>query len=451
MTNIKTIYECSKCGAQYPKWQGRCNECGVWSTIQSKVQSLKSKVDDEVTPAEVVDFSRVEAKDVKRILVGIGEFDRVLGGGIVPGSLVLLGGEPGIGKSTLILQVASQLLALSGTEETIVSSLALGKTGQQSLLYISGEESAEQVKIRFDRLGLKSTNLKFLNETEIETVIATIKKEKPQVVIVDSIQTVHSLEIGSEPGSITQVRVGAAKLMEVAKEQRVSIFIIGHVTKEGTVAGPKTLEHLVDTVLYLEGDRYHDLRILRAVKNRFGSTNEVGVFEMTSFGLAEVKNPSQVFIDKNKPGRPGVVVTCVIEGTRPFLIEIQALVSRTAFGYPQRKTSGFNLNRLQLLLAVLEKRLGFRFSDQDVFLNVSGGLKIKEPAGDLAVCIALVSARKNVVVKSGTVIFGEVSLSGEVRKVSQQERRVKEAKSLGYENVVCETGDVGEAVKMLGL
>lgn len=392
-------------------------------------------------PAQVVDFSQVEAKDVERITTGINEFDRVLGGGIVPGSLVLLGGEPGIGKSTLVLQVISRLL------EGEISALPAGgrESRLQNVVYVSGEESAEQIKLRFDRLGLKAKNLKFLNETEIEIVCATIRKEKPQVAIIDSIQTMYSGELPSESGSVNQIRACTAKLMKVAKENKISIFVIGHVTKEGVVAGPKTLEHLVDTVLYLEGDRYHDLRILRTVKNRFGPTNEIGVFEMTSQGLAEVKNPSQIFIDKAKPARPGVATTCVIEGSRPFLIEVQALVSKTAFGYPQRKASGFGLNRLQLFLAVLEKRYGYRFGDQDVFINVSGGLKIKEPACDLAVCIALISALKNTTIKSGTVIFGEVSLSGEVRKASQQERRVSEAKGLGYDNVVSDVDDISKA------
>lgn len=448
MNKPQTIHECSKCGAQYPKWTGRCSECGTWGTVgESKATQPQSKVDESAAPAEVLDFSQVQAKDVARLKTGIQEFDRVLGNGIVPGSLVLLGGDPGIGKSTILLQVVSQLNQQSNNQTLRPGSGSA--TIEQSTLYVSGEESAQQIKLRFDRLGLKSNNLKFLSQTNIDTICATIKKFKPTLSIIDSIQIVYTPEAESGPGSVTQVRASTVKLMETAKQNNLPIFIIGHVTKEGAVAGPRTLEHLVDTVLYLEGDRYHEFRILRSVKNRFGSTNEIGVFEMTSQGLAEVKNPSQVFIEKNKPSCPGVVITSVLEGSRPFLVEIQALVSKTAFGYPQRKASGFDLNRLQLLLAVLEKRYGYKFGSQDVFINVSGGLKIKEPACDLAVCIALISALKNTAIKPGTVIFGEVSLSGEVRKASQQDKRSKEAMSLGYENVIYDVEDISEAVGKL--
>lgn len=425
------IYECSKCGAQYPKWLGRCSECGSWGTLGQSMPKSQEPKETKIAFADLVDFSQIKSKDAERLKIGIGEFDRVLGGGIVPGSLILLGGDPGIGKSTLILQVMGQLSTIN----------------YQLSIYVSAEESAEQVKMRFDRLDLKVKNLKFLNETDIDIICATIKKIKPAVAIVDSIQTVCSSEIGSEAGNVSQIRASTAKLMEAAKENKIAIFIIGHVTKEGAVAGPKTLEHLVDTVLYLEGDRYHDLRILRGVKNRFGSTNEIGIFEMTSRGLQEVKNPSQVFLEKDKPPLPGSIITCVIEGSRSFLVEVQALVSRTPFGYPQRKASGFDLNRLQLLLAVLEKRYGYRFNDQDVFINISGGLKIKEPACDLAICLALISAFKNQPPRRGYVVFGEVSLSGQVRPASQAERRVKEARSLGYEAVIYEVKDIGEAVK----
>jgi len=438
-TKPTTTYSCSKCGSQYPKWTGRCSECGAWGTVgESNVpargwsasggQSSNSRVNQDISPAQVLDFSKVEASEVKRIPTNIAEFDRVLGGGIVPGSLTLIGGDPGIGKSTLLLQLVSR---------------------RENSFYNSAEESASQVKLRFDRLGLKSDNLKFLAETDIDTICATIKKENPSLAVVDSIQTVSTSDADSESGSITQVRASTSKLMETAKKNNIPIFIVGHVTKEGAVAGPKTLEHLVDAVLYLEGDRFHDFRILRSVKNRFGSTNEVDIFEMTEQGLAEVKNPSKKFLSSSSQNSPGSVITCVIEGTRPFLVEVQALVAKAAFGYPQRKASGFDLNRLQLLLAVLEKRFGYNFATQDVFINISGGLKIKEPACDLAICLALISALKNTPVKKGSVAFGEVSLTGQVRPVSQPDRRANEAKSLGYENIIHDVKDINEAVEKI--
>ena len=429
-----TIYSCTKCGAQSPKWLGRCSECGSWGTLsqQSTISNQQSAIKNDISAAQVLDFSEVEASDVKRVPTGISEFDRVLGGGIVPGSLTLIGGDPGIGKSTLLLQLVNQ-------QSTI--------NNQQFSLYVSAEESAQQVKLRLTRLGLKTDNLKFLPETNIDTICATIKKQNPSLAVIDSIQTVSTSDADSEPGSVTQVRASTSKLMETAKQNNISIFIVGHVTKEGAVAGPKTLEHLVDTVLYLEGDQYHDFRILRSVKNRFGSTNEVGIFEMTGQGLKQVKNPSEKFLSTSSKNAPGSIVTCIIEGTRPFLVEVQALVTKTAFGYPQRKASGFDLNRLQLLLAVLEKRFGYKFADQDVFINISGGLKIKEPAADLAICLALISALKNKAPQKGSVVFGEVSLTGQVRPVTQPDRRVNEAKTLGYENVVSDVRDINEAVQ----
>jgi len=443
-TKSTTIYECSKCGAQYPKWQGRCSECGAWGTIgESRVQEKKSKVIDS-TPSEVLDLSQVQTKDVARISTGISEFDRVLGGGIVPGSLILLGGDPGIGKSTLLLQICS-----NHSSEGEPRKCGAHLQGENKYtLYISAEESAQQTKLRFERLGLNSQNLKFLSETDIDIICTTIKRNKPVLAIIDSIQTVYTSEIDSEAGSISQVRSSTVKLMETAKQNNIPIFIIGHVTKEGTVAGPRTLEHLVDTVLYLEGDQYHEFRLLRGVKNRFGSTNEVGIFEMTGVGLVEVKNPSEKFLSNSK-NLPGSVVTCIIEGSRPFLVEVQALVTKTAFGFPQRKASGFDLNRLQLQLAVLEKRFGYKFANQDVFINISGGLKIKEPACDLAICLALISALKNQALKQGSVVFGEVSLNGQVRPVSQLKRRVKEAKNLGYKNVVYDVENINDAVEKL--
>lgn len=448
MSTPQTIYECGKCGAQFPKWLGRCSGCGAWgSLVQSDLPGVpKSQYSVKARPASVLDFSAVNVETVKRYITGLAEFDRVLGGGIVPGSLVLLGGDPGIGKSTLLLQIIAQL-----SSQTINASPGLVRLGRNECrminLYVSAEESAEQVKLRFDRLGLKSGDLKFLSETDIDIICATIEKVRPGVTVIDSIQTVYTPEADSELGSMTQVRVSTVKLMETAKKNNLPIFIVGHVTKEGTVAGPKTLEHLVDTVLYLEGDRYHDFRILRAVKNRFGSVSEVGIFEMAVQGLVEVKNPSEKFLSHRSQNLPGSLVTCIIEGSRPFLVEVQALVSKTSFGYPQRKSSGFDLNRLQLLIAVLEKRLNYNFANQDAFINVSGGLKIKEPACDLAICLALISALKNQPVKPRTVALGEVALTGEVRPPAQLDRRLKEAKNLGYENVIYDVSDIGEAVK----
>jgi DNA repair protein RadA/Sms len=349
--------------------------------------------------------------------VGIDEIDRVLGGGLVPGSLILLGGDPGIGKSTLILQLA----------------LALSKNGE--VLYVSGEESGEQVKMRLQRLDGQSGDLKFLGETNVETVVATVDHDKPVLAIVDSVQTMYWTHIPGEAGSVNQVRATTVKLLEASKRNRTAIVIIGHVTKEGFVAGPKTLEHLVDTVLYLEGDQYHAFRVLRCVKNRFGPTNEVGVFEMQDRGLVEVKNPSAVFLAERHEG-PGSCVTVIMEGSRPFVVEVQALVNQTVFGVPRRTASGVDFNRLQLLLAVLGKRVGLRLATQDVFVNIVGGLKSSEPGADLAVCLAIASAALGKPVPKDLVAIGEVGLGGEVRTVSLIEQRLKEAGKLGFKNAV---------------
>jgi DNA repair protein RadA/Sms len=340
----------------------------------------------------------------------------VLGGGIVPGSLVLLGGEPGIGKSTLVLQLAERL-------------------AKQSVLYVSGEESAEQIKMRLDRLKLPSVNLKFLGETDIEVVCATIEKTKPILAIVDSIQTIWFSNLPSEAGSVNQVRACTAKLLETAKRTHIPIIIIGHITKEGLVAGPKTLEHLVDTVLYLEGDPFHNFRLLRAVKNRFGATNEVGVFDMRENGLVEVKNPSEVFLASRDMNLAGVMVGAILEGTRAFLVEVQALVAQTHFGYPQRRSIGFDLNRLQLITAILSRRCGVNLGNYDVHLNIAGGITVREPAADLPVCLAIISAFKNKPINSNTVACGEVGLGAEVRPVSNLEKRIREAEKLGFEKI----------------
>jgi len=345
----------------------------------------------------------------------MGEFNRVLGGGIVQGSLIILGGDPGIGKSTLLLQVASKI---------------------KNMLYISGEESAEQIKLRFDRLGLSSKTLKILSEISLQNIIATIEKEKPEVVIVDSIQTVYSNDFPSTPGSIVQVRECALRLQQYAKTRHTTVILVGHVTKEGTVAGPRTLEHLVDVVLYLEGDRFQEHRILRSVKNRFGATDEIGIFEMTELGLKEVTNPSGLLLKEKVGDVAGSAVSATVEGSRSILVEIQALTTTTVFGYPQIRSSGFDLNRLQLLIAVLQKRAGLNLSNQDVFINIVGGINIKEPSVDLAVALAIASSFKGKPLSDKLCIFGEVGLSGEIRKVTFLEKRQNEAKRLGYSEFI---------------
>ncbi len=416
MPRIETLYVCSNCDAQFPKWQGRCPECGSWGTLQPQTVAKKIKEKPTVPPGQVIDFAQIDGKEIPRLKTEIYEFDRVLGGGIVPGSLTLVGGDPGIGKSTLLLQMATLI-----------------KTGK--VLYISGEESAEQIKLRINRLKLKTDNLQFLPEIDIETIISTIANLKPALVVVDSIQTITSDYLPAEAGGVTQTKAATAKLMEIAKQTNIPIFIIGHVTKEGLMAGPKSLEHLVDTVLYLEGDKHHGFRILRSVKNRFGSTNEIGIFDMQESGLVEVKNPSEAFLKNRIKQAPGSVVTCIMEGTRPILVEVQALVSRTSFGYPQRRAVGFDINRLQQLIAVLIKRCGLQLQTFDIHFNVVGGLQIKEPAADLAVATAIVSALKNKSLPN-VAVFGEVGLAGEVRPVTKTEQRTKEAEKMGFQKVI---------------
>lgn len=374
-------------------------------------------------------FDKIIGAEVKRLKTGLDEFDRVMGGGMVPGGLMLLGGEPGIGKSTLLLQICSRIPAT---------------------LYVSGEESAEQVKVRFDRFGLRPQKMEFMAETNIETVCATIESLRPALAVVDSIQTMGSVEEQKgRVGSSSQLKIVTAKLMETAKSSGVPIVLIGHVTKEGILSGPKTLEHLVDMVLYLEGDKFHQFRILRAIKNRFGSTDEIGVFEMGNGGLAEVKNPSAAFLSGRGEPVTGSVVTCLVQGARPLLLEVQALVSRTQFGYPQRRASGFDLNRLQVLLGVLSKRSGLPLESHDVFLNVVGGLRADEPAADLAVVLAIASAIKNKTLPQNLAAFGEVGLGGEVRPVAQLEKRLQEIKKMGFSFAVIPPS--AEPIKIVGL
>lgn len=427
MAKIEKIFECSNCGAQYQKWAGRCLECGKWATLtegtvqknetRSPGQSANGK---KYKAATVQKLQDIAVEKVQRISTHNGELDRVLGGGIVPGSFILLGGEPGIGKSTLTLQIAT----------TIANSL-----------YISGEESVEQIKLRANRVLTdvkmqQNISLQLANETTVETIAATIVEQKPALAIIDSIQTLSSDDVAGEAGNVSQVRACAVKLLEVAKQTGTAIILIGHVTKEGLVAGPRTLEHIVDTVLYLEGDRYHDLRILRAVKNRFGSTDEIGMFEMDGEGLTEVINPSERLLRERGDSMPGSVVTCLLEGSRTLLVEVQALVNKTVFGYPVRKASGFDLNRLHVLIAVLQKRAGLNLAQYDVHVNVVGGIVADEPAADLAVALAVASAYKDKSLGNDLAVFGEVGLGGEIRSVRFLEKRVKECEQLGMKRVL---------------
>lgn len=421
MANIKSIFVCSNCDAQYPKWSGRCLECGSWGTLHEEVSDSKDAKKEMVKKmggAEIIDLSSIKATSLERLKTGISEIDRVLGGGLVPGSLVLLSGEPGIGKSTLVAQISD----------------AVGKNYET--IYVSGEESAAQVKSRLTRLECDLKNIKFISETNIEKIFSTAAKIKPDILIIDSIQTVYSSLIPSEAGNISQIRAAAVKFLELAKTNDISVFLIGHITKDGQVAGPKSLEHIVDTVLYLESETNNNYCLLRATKNRFGSLNELGVLEMTGLGFKEVKNPSLIFVESNLGNLSGSVIGCVIEGTRPFLVDLQALVSKTIFGYPQRKTSGFDTGRLQVLSAVISKRTKVNLISADIILNVVGGLKISDPALDLAACAAIISSSLNKTFDRGTIVLGEVGLGGEIRNVFRLEERLKEAERLGYTQAI---------------
>ena len=416
----KTVYFCQNCGHEETKWLGQCPACKEWNTfVEEKViaSSVTSgiKTDREI---QIVSLSEVNADDQDRITTGMAELDRVLGGGIVPGSLVLVGGDPGIGKSTLLLQVCQKL------------------SENRSLLYISGEESLSQIKLRANRMGTFQENLKLLCETNLAAIRSVIEKRKPELVIIDSIQTMYSEEVTSAPGSVSQVRESTNVFMQLAKGLGITIFIVGHVTKEGTVAGPRVLEHMVDTVLYFEGDRHASYRILRGVKNRFGSTNEIGVFEMRQNGLVEVENPSEYMLSGKPENASGSVVACSMEGTRPLLIEIQALVCESNFGMPRRTATGTDYNRVNLLMAVLEKRIGLHLGNCDAYVNIAGGIRMNEPAIDLGIVMAIVSSYKNRPIDEKMIVFGEVGLSGEVRAVNMPEQRVAEAKKLGFETCV---------------
>ena len=425
LKNKKIVYFCQECGYESSKWMGQCPGCRAWNTFveetvsTKKVSSTGSGLQNGLRRAEPVVLKDIRLSEDERKLTNIGELDRVLGGGIVPGSLVLVGGDPGIGKSTLLLQVCRNL-AMSGN----------------SVLYISGEESLAQIKLRANRMGEFKENLKLLCETNLETIKNIIEGRRPELVIIDSIQTMYSEEVSSAPGSVSQVRESTNVFMQLAKGLGISIFIVGHVTKEGTVAGPRVLEHMVDTVLYFEGDRHASYRILRGVKNRFGSTNEIGVFEMRQAGLTEVENPSEYMLSGKPENASGSVVACSMEGTRPILIEIQALVCQSNFGLPRRTAAGTDYNRVNLLMAVLEKRIGLPLSNYDAYVNIAGGIKMNEPAIDLGIIMALVSSYKNRPIDEKMIVFGEVGLSGEVRAVNMPEQRVSEAKKLGFETCV---------------
>ncbi len=440
-----TIYVCQNCGRQERKWTGRCADCGEYNTfVEEKFRpsaqttgkaSANTRIGAnafrEVKP---ISYQDIESQDDARNSSGIEEFDRVLGGGIVAGSLVLIGGSPGIGKSSLILDVANHL-SESGAK----------------VLYVSGEESEKQIKMRGERFGITAENLFLLPETNLENILAETDRLKPNYVIVDSIQTVFSENIESAPGSVSQVREVAGAFMIFAKQTDTPVFLIGHVTKEGSIAGPKALEHIVDTVLYFEGDRHHNHRIIRATKNRFGAANEIGIFEMTSEGLKPVGNPSEVFLQERPEGASGSVVTVCMEGTRPMLVEIQALVTGTKFGSGRRMAQGFDYNRTSLLIAVLEKRLGFQLAGDDVFVNVAGGLEIDEPAADLGVIAAIASSFRNLQIPPDTAVFGEVGLTGEVRGVLQAQSRAREAQTLGFKKLILPASNKKGLEKLLGI
>lgn len=422
MAKIKTSYICSECGFESPKWYGKCPSCGEWNTLNEELNSQQTKnsfSNSFSTVNQVLALDDICGENDERIPTKIEEFDRVLGGGIVKGSLVLLSGDPGIGKSTILLQICQNL----------------GSKGQK-ILYVSGEESANQIKLRAVRIGVTTNNLFILSQTDLATIVECIKAEKPDIVIIDSIHTMVYEQVNSSAGSITQVRECTNVFMHTAKGLGIPIFIVGHVNKDGAIAGPKVLEHIVDTVLYFEGERNYSYRILRGVKNRFGSTNEIGVFEMTADGLKEVLNPSLMMISGRPKNTSGTCVACVMEGTRPILAEVQGLVCATGFGTPRRMSTGFDYNRMSMLLAVLEKRAGYFFNNMDAYVNVVGGLKLDEPAADLTVALALVSSLKDKAVDDKTIAFGEVGLAGEIRAVNNCEQRIAEAKRLGFERCI---------------
>src|SRR5205085_9125098 len=433
-----TIFLCQNCGYESRKWLGKCPECGEWNSLVEErvVATKKGKTRDGflLREAKSVAYHDIESQDDVRVSSGVTEFDRVLGGGIVPGTLVLLGGDPGIGKSTLLLQVADRLSASGAT-----------------VLYVSGEESERQIKLRGERLRIEAANVLLLPETNLENIQREVDRVKPAAIIVDSIQTTFSSEIESAPGSISQIREVAAQFLLLAKTRSIPVFLIGHVTKEGSIAGPRALEHIVDTVLYFEGERHHNHRIVRATKNRFGAANEVGVFEMTNAGLAPVANPSQMFLAERPADAAGSVVTACMEGTRPVLLEIQALVSSSKYGTGRRMTQGVDQNRVALMIAMLEKRAGMQLLGDDVFVNIAGGLEVDEPAVDLGLVTAIAASFRNRPIDAHTAVFGEVGLTGEVRGSTQAAVRAREAQALGFKRIVMPASNTSGLEKLLGL
>lgn len=439
MAKAKTsAFFCQNCGYESAKWMGQCPGCKEWNTFVEELVDRKalsgSGKRKPASEAKPVPLSSIVASDEERVSTNMKELDRVLGGGIVRGSLVLVGGDPGIGKSTLLLQVCRNLSAQG-----------------LSVLYVSGEESLQQIKIRAERIGTFTDHLLLLCETNLELIREVVERQKPQIVVIDSVQTMYNESVGSAPGSVSQVREATSVLMQIAKGMDISIFIVGHVTKEGVVAGPRVLEHMVDTVLYFEGDRHESYRILRGVKNRFGSTNEIGVFEMRTEGLAEVENPSEYMLSGKPADASGSVVACSVEGTRPILLEIQALICHSYFNNPRRTATGTDFNRVNLLLAVLEKRLGMQLSDCDAYVNIAGGIRINEPAIDLGIVLATISSKLDLTIDEKTICFGEVGLSGEVRGVTMAEQRVAEAAKLGFKRCILPSVCLGAAKSVKGI
>jgi DNA repair protein RadA/Sms len=437
MPKAKTFYQCQSCGYTSPKWLGKCPDCGAWnSLVEEKKETVSrySSLSTHLGKSEPQPLSSVTGEYGQRTSTGIKELDRVLGGGVVAGSVILIGGDPGIGKSTLLLQAISGLSKKYGT-----------------VLYVSGEESPEQIKIRSERLSINSEQIILLPETSLEVIVNTTSKLGPKAMVVDSIQTVYTEELVSAPGSVSQVRDCAAKLMLFAKKSDIPVFLVGHVTKEGAIAGPRVLEHIVDTVLYFEGDRGHSYRVLRTAKNRFGSTNEIGIFEMSDSGLIEVENPSELFLLERPLNVSGSTVVASIEGTRPLMVEIQSLVSQTNFGMPRRTTIGVDFNRVNLLVAVLEKRAGLHLGGMDIFVNVVGGLRILEPAVDLGIIITITSSLRDIPVDPEIFVFGEVGLSGEIRAVTQAEARIKEASKIGFKRAIMPLGNAEKIKNNFGL
>ncbi len=431
MAKNKTVFVCQECGYESSGWLGKCPACMQWNTFVEEKQEAGTRASAwQPAQSKPVSLEEIKADTEQRCLTGIKEFDRVLGGGVVKGSLILVGGDPGIGKSTLLLQVCSTLQTDS------------------KILYVSGEESASQIKLRADRLNVKRRNLFIVSASSFEAVSSMVEAEKPGLVIIDSIQTMYTDTISSAPGSVSQVREVTASLMKLAKSSGITVIIVGHVTKEGAIAGPRVLEHMVDTVLYFEGERHLSYRILRTVKNRFGSTNEIGVFEMRDTGLAEISNPSEIMLSGRQENVPGSVVVSSLEGTRPMLIEIQSLVCPTSFGVPRRMATGLDYNRLTMLMAVLEKRVGLALYNYDAYVNVVGGIRLDEPACDLGIAAAVASSFKNMPVDAGYVLVGEVGLTGEVRAVSQIEKRISEAMRLGFKNIIIPEGNMKLAGQM---